>query len=590
MYDPIIITFTDLKKVFFRHIFALRTMAVFSFFCMFVFLLIREPQFLAEVSVQRTAKITDYYAKLPEVYRAFSLYPIETDAALEMRSDQVLKPVVENLGLQMVVNKNVWNRCLENTKENILTNCGYFSDSSENFSFSCINYERSEEMSIFLQIISANTYQIISTEKEVLAEGQIAKMISTPFFSMRVDHFPKQYKINTPYYFILTPWKKVIEQIRSNLEIRPNKLGTNHLKIYFSDRDSSLSARIINDIIHSYEKVSSLEKDRLFNQSKKYLKKREEDLFKRLEESFIDYVSNFTTRSKWSQEQIMLVKKELGTHLLEQIASLIEEQKMGLDTYNTTRLQQSAISLYPPARNLITYSLLSSFIGLLIGYSYFISKMIIRGVPVSYEGLVAASIHSCGVLSPRCGYPLPQLFPSDLKTLRQICTFIESHKISDRSLIVALITEQHPDYIPSLASLLALRGFKVLIIDCSFDQAMLDHESTLIQYLEGNITQIPIHHLKEYDKVSMGQTEYGFEWLVHPKFSSTLLECKQYDLILLTTTIAAKEVEGQIFCKIADCMVVTTQTDSKQDLLPYITLPKKQNSSLATFVIIEENC
>lgn len=76
MYDPIIITFTDLKKVFFRHIFALRTMAVFSFFCMFVFLLIREPQFLAEVSVQRTAKITDYYAKLPEVYRAFSLYPI----------------------------------------------------------------------------------------------------------------------------------------------------------------------------------------------------------------------------------------------------------------------------------------------------------------------------------------------------------------------------------------------------------------------------------------------------------------------------------------------------------------------------------
>ena len=257
MNDPIIITFTDLKKAFFRHIFALRVMAVFSFLGMFVFLLIREPQFLAEVSVQRTAKITDYYVKLPEVYRAFLNYPVETNAALEMGSDQVLKPVIENLGLQMVVKKNFWSRCLENAKENILTAYGHFSDSSEGFSFSCINYERSEETPIFLQITSANTYQITSTEKKVLAEGQIAQMISTPFFSMRVDRFPKQYKMNTPYYFTLTPWKKVIEQIRSKLEIRPNKLK-NHLKIYFSDLDVFLSTRVINYIMHSYEKVLSL--------------------------------------------------------------------------------------------------------------------------------------------------------------------------------------------------------------------------------------------------------------------------------------------------------------------------------------------
>lgn len=591
MNDPIIVTFTDLKKAFFRHIFALRVMAVVFFLGAFVFLLIKEPQFLAEVSVQRTAKITDYYVKLPKVYRAFLNYPIDTNAILKMDSNQVLKPVVEELGLQMVVKKSFWNRCLENAKENILTACGRYSNSSGNFSFSCINYESPEEMSIFLQITSANTYQIVSMEKKILAEGQIAQMISTPFFSMRVDQFPKQYKMNTPYYFILTPWGKVIEQIRSNLEIRPNKLENSHLKIYFSDHNETLSTKIIHHIIQSYEKFVSLEKDQLFNQSKKYLKKREEDLLKQLDTAFVDYASNFTTTSnlKWSQEQVMLVKKELGVRLLEQIASLIEEQKMGLHTYNTARLQQSAASLHPPTHNLIAYSLLSSFMGLLIGYGYFVSRMIIRGIPVSYEGLMAANIHSCGVLSSCCGFPLPQLFPSDLKTLRQICTFIESHKIPDRSLIVSLITEQHPDYTPSLASLLALRGFKVLMIDCSFDQTMLDHELTLIQYLEGSVAQIPICHLKEYDKASMGQTEYGFEWLVHPKFSSALLECKQYDLILLTTTIAAKEVEGHFFCKIADCVVVTTQTDSKQDLLPYTTLPKKQNNSLATFVIIEEN-
>lgn len=593
MNDPIIITFTDLKKAFFRHIFALRIIAVFSFFGAFVFLLTKEPQFLAEVSVQPTAKITDYYVKLPEVYRAFLNYPIDTNAIfLEMDSNQVLKPVVEDLGLQMVVKKSFWNRYLENAKENILTACGRYSNSSGNFGFSCINYERPEEMPIFLQITSANTYQIISKEKKILTDGQIAQMISTPFFSMKVDRFPKQYKMNTPYYFILTPWEKVVEQIRSKLEVRPHKLEKNHLKVYFSDRDETLSTKIIHHIIQSYEKCIFLEKDRLFNQSKKYLKKREEDVFKQLDTAFVDYASNFVTTPnlKWSQEQMMLVKKELGIRLSGQIASIIEEQKMGLYAYDTARLQQSAMSLHPPTHYLIAYSLLSSLMGLLIGYGYFVSRMIVRGIPISYEGLMAANIHSCGVLSSCCGYPLPQLSPSDLKTLRQICTFIESHKIPDRSLTVSLITEQHPDYTPSLASLLALRGFKILMIDCSFDQTILDNESTLIQYLEGSIAQIPICHLKEYDRVSMGQTEYGFEWLVHPKFSSALLQCKQYDLILLTTTIAAKEVEGQFFCKIADCIVVTTQTASKQDLLPYITLPKKQNSSLATFVIIEENC
>ena len=52
---------------------------------------------------------------------------------------------------------------------------------------------------------------------------------------------------------------------------------------------------------------------------------------------------------------------------------------------------------------------------------------------------------------------------------------------------------------------------------------MLNNEPTLVQYLEGSVTQIPIGHLKGYDRVSMGKTKYAFEWLVHPKFFSILL-------------------------------------------------------------------
>lgn len=309
--------------------------------------------------------------------------------------------------------------------------------------------------------------------------------------------------MNTPYYFILTPWKRVVEQIRSKLEIRPSKLEKSHLKIYFSDRDAALSTKIMHDITQSYESFVSLEKKRLFNQ-KKYLKKREDELFKQFD---IDCSNVATTsESKWSQEQ-MLVKKELGMRLLEQIASIIEQQKMDLYC-NTNKLQQSTVFLHPPARNLVTHSLLTSVIGLLIGYCYLVSKMIIHGVPVSYKGLIAANIHSCGILSSCCEYSLSQLFPSDLKTLRQICAFIESHKIPGQSLTIALVIGQPPDYTPSLANLLALRGFKVLMIDCFFDQPIL--EPPLIQYLEENITQIPINHLKDYDKVTMGQTQYGF--------------------------------------------------------------------------------
>lgn len=45
-----------------------------------------------------------------------------------MSSDQVLKPVV---GLEMVIKKDFRDRYLENSEENILTVCGYFSDSSD---------------------------------------------------------------------------------------------------------------------------------------------------------------------------------------------------------------------------------------------------------------------------------------------------------------------------------------------------------------------------------------------------------------------------------------------------------------------------
>ena len=47
-----------------------------------------------------------------------------------------------------------------------------------------------------------------------------------------------------------------------------------------------------------------------------------------MDTDFIDYSNAVTTsKSKWSQEQMMLVKKELGMRLLEQIAGVIEKQK-----------------------------------------------------------------------------------------------------------------------------------------------------------------------------------------------------------------------------------------------------------------------
>lgn len=593
MNDSIIITFTDLKKAFFRHAFALKIIASLSFFFTFVFLVTKEPQFLAETTFQQFAKITNWYKQLPEMYRVFLSYPIKNNGIVMIQSSQVLKPVIQDLGLQMVAREKPWSKWLKNAQKNVLCACNLPDKEQKNFIFSCVSYEQPEEMSISLQITSANTYQILSHEKNLLAEGQIARLVSTPFFSIVVNRFPKAYRLNTPYYFTLMPWEKIAVQLRSKLDIRPSALQKKFLKIYFSSSDGRLSIKVITHIIQFYEKFVHSEMMRLLKVHEKFLKKREEELLKRLDTLLIDCADKRVAALKKAesqeaklQEQMLGIRKELGMRLLQSMVQTAQMQEVKLRSPSLISKDQSAVSLCPSNHHLIGYSFLASCIGLLFGYFCFISKMIIRGVPVSCEGLTTANIHSCGYLSPYCGCPLNQLISSDLQTLRKICQFISSHK-NPESLIVSLIIEQRANYIFSLADLLVLRGFKTLIVDCSFEKHF--SEPSFVQFLEGSITQLPIRQLEKYDQLSMGHSAYGFEWLAHPKFSSALSRCKQYDLILLTTYASAKELEAQIFCKIADCVVVTTQTDSKQDLLPYLMLPKKQETSSATFVIMEEN-
>lgn len=593
MNDSIIITFTDLKKAFFRHAFALKVIASLSFFFTFVFLVTKEPQFLAETTFQQFAKITNWYKQLPKMYQEFLSYPVKNSGIVMMQSNQVLKPVIQDLGLQMVAREKPWSKWLKNAQKNVLYTCNLPDKNQRNFVFSCVSYEQPEEMPISLQITSANTYQILSREKNLLAEGQIARLVSTPFFSIVVNQFPKVYKLHTPYYFTLIPWEKTAAQLRSKLDIRPSASQKKFLKMYFSSPDGRLSIKVITHIIQFYEKFVHSEMMRLLKVHEKFLKKREEELLKRLDALLIGYASERIAPLKKTepqeaglQEQILDIRKELGMRLLQSIVQTAQMQEMKLRSPNLISRDPSAVSLCLSNHYVIGYSFLASCVGLVFGYFCFISRMIIRGIPVSYEGLAAANIHTCGYLSPCCGKPLNQLTSSDLQTLRKICQFISAHKNPEHSLRVSLIIKQHVNYTSSLADLLALRGFKMLIVDCSFEKSL--SEPSFVQFLEGSIVELPIRQLEKYDRLPMGHSTYGFEWLVHPKFSATLSRCKQYDLILLTTHASAKKLEAQIFCKIADCVIVTTQTDSKQDLLPYLMLPKKQEISSATFVIIEE--
>jgi len=292
---------------------------------------------------------------------------------------------------------------------------------------------------------------------------------------------------------------------------------------------------------------------------------------------------------KWHRENLLLLKKELGSRIIGSMTQLVETKNLHQKLYQVSskHLDLSVPPLKPLPPHLFLYSLLSAFLGCFIYYLYKLCAQLIQGFPVSHANLKYSGLTSYGVLSPHCSRIVQHLEEKDLMTLRSLAQCISSMPTPQ---CIALLCGRNPDYSTNLAELLSFSGKKILLLRYPLEKnEMFDITPSpgLFSYLQGKDKEIPIQHHPTFDELaSGGNWHHAADALPHPQFARLLADFKKkYDIILIQSNATVHR--GEAFTSIADALIISTCDESQEDLLTYRQWAEKKPSCCLAFVCFE---
>ncbi len=296
---------------------------------------------------------------------------------------------------------------------------------------------------------------------------------------------------------------------------------------------------------------------------------------------------------KLRRESVLAMRKELGSTMLQAVSQITETKNLNQHIFqaNSKPLDAALPPMRIPSPKILILTVVFGLAAALAYYVYLFCKNLLKGFPVTEENLKVSGFPTTGSFSKHCNAKLQEISSQDLETMRRIVEFLLSQPKKGGGAVATCIGGKYPKYTLPLAELLAMRGLKVLAIDCVFDQVVHEDDMPgLWQYLNNPSLDLPIRHSLMFDHLpSGGTTRHAAEFIGNAKFTGFISRIKQrYDLILLFSSADATTAEGHAFLPISDSVIVTAQQEQKDELLVYLNWANKKEANCATFVYSEE--
>lgn len=206
-----------------------------------------------------------------------------------MKSNQVLKPLVSRLGLQVHVAQQSWleRKCFRiwNT---VRAEWGGQISNVASFRFSDVGYEGEKPLSFDLVFIDSEQFEIRLRQKKY--QGRIGQSIDIEKALFSISAFPKSARTGVSYFVTISPWRETVASLRKNFVISAQKQNKTiyELKLNFPDR--FLGAYILNEWMEQYRRYLKEDHDRIAQQQLSYLEERQDQVFHTLGKEFDEYV------------------------------------------------------------------------------------------------------------------------------------------------------------------------------------------------------------------------------------------------------------------------------------------------------------
>ncbi len=307
----ILITFSDLKRLLrklyprLKQIFILCAALSFSYF------LIKEPKYLAQASFKHRPQQNSSSNSLRELFESYvSSSSTDTPIYAIMYSDEVLRDVVEELGLQVRVNPGIaLVSRLQNIWENIAVQMRRELPDVDAFAFRHVHYHAEKGMSFYVRPLNAGEFEVLDRSKQVIAHGQLGVSVELDAAHFTLAAYPKNVVFQKLYACGMRPWRAAVDGVKRCFELKSHRVDKNILLLYFADRDRHLASAFLNQVMASYQKYLMRENEEICEAQIHYLEKRQNELAQHYDQALKEHVTYL--QSNLSENGMMGFMQEL---------------------------------------------------------------------------------------------------------------------------------------------------------------------------------------------------------------------------------------------------------------------------------------
>jgi tyrosine-protein kinase Etk/Wzc len=221
----------------------------------------------------------------------FDFFPKqEMQATTLMKSRQLLKKVVEKLGLQVQCERSFRFRYGDNCIAKIRSEMGFPKMEEELFSFSDVSFLSEKPKRYFFYFHSPTNFDLLDSQGTKIFQGKVGEKVYLENLQFLLHPPKKNFSLKKKYSLTFLPWLSVVDTLFDQISILPEKRNPNFLRVKVSHPSRTMAMAVVNQVICEYEFYLKDENDRIVKNQLSYLEKRQKELSSQLEQTLNDQV------------------------------------------------------------------------------------------------------------------------------------------------------------------------------------------------------------------------------------------------------------------------------------------------------------
>jgi len=210
-----------------------------------------------------------------------------------MKSYQVLKPLVETMGVQIVSTRSEWalTKLIRRYKESWRAEKGLPLKDPDRFEFVNVRYEGEVSIPFSLVFSDREHFTVFGEKKKELCKGEIGREIQFEKTNFTLKKVPDPLKFGSTYPFSVQNWVTAVGSLRGQIDIKNDKDNPSVIHISAVDRNRHYAKEVVNELMRQYQCYLKREHDQIAKDQLAYLEGKQEQIIGKMENLFDEHTA-----------------------------------------------------------------------------------------------------------------------------------------------------------------------------------------------------------------------------------------------------------------------------------------------------------